>query len=77
VSKPSPITKQELAKIEAYLKRTFGTRNLTVRPRPKLTDSAEVYIGDEFIATVSLDAEEGARDFTLQMSILEIDLDEG
>ncbi|HRD75769.1 MAG TPA: DUF3126 family protein [Hyphomicrobiaceae bacterium] len=69
------MTKTDLAKLQAYLRKTFGTPNLEVRARPKKTDSAEVYIGDEFLATVTLDTEDGSRDWQLQMAILEMDLD--
>ena len=47
--------KEEIAKVEAYLRKTFGTKNLTIRPRPKKDDSAEVYIGDDFVAVARQD----------------------
>ena len=47
--------KKELAKIEAYLRRTFSNASIKVQARPRKTDSAEVYVGEEFIdAYVSL-----------------------
>jgi hypothetical protein len=69
------ITKTDLARLQSYLRKTFGTPNLEVRARPRKTDSAEVYIGEEFIATVTLDTEDGGRDWQLQMAILEMDLE--
>ena len=42
--------KEEMAKVEGYLRKTFGTKTLTVRARPKKDDSAEVYIGEDFVA---------------------------
>jgi hypothetical protein len=43
-----------------------------VRARPRKTDSAEVYVHDEFVGTISADVDEGQ---VLTMSILDIDLD--
>jgi len=40
---------QEIRKLDAYLKRLFGNARIRVVPRPKKDDSAEVYIGDEYI----------------------------
>jgi hypothetical protein len=70
------VTKDELLKIERYLRRTFENPRIGVRARPKKTDSAEVYIGDEFIGVLFEDTEDGDRSYNFQMAILEIDLDE-
>lgn len=70
------MTKDELARLQAFLRKTFGTQSLEVRARPKKADSAEVYVGDEFIATITVDDEDGGRDYQLQMAILEIDLED-
>ena len=66
---------QEVRKLDAYLKRVFGNPKLRVVPRPKKTDSAEVYIGEEFIGVLFLDDEEGDRSFNFQMAILDTDLE--
>ncbi len=76
VAKPEPISKNELTKIETYLRKLLGSQKLSVRARPKVKDSAEVYVGDEFIATITVDEEDGSRDFQFQMTILEMDLGE-
>jgi hypothetical protein len=68
------VTKDELTRLEAYLKKTFGTRNLTVRARPKKDDSAEVYIGDDFVAVLFREEEDGEVSYQFQMAILELDL---
>jgi hypothetical protein len=60
---------QEVRKLDAYLKRVFGNPKIRVVPRPKKDDSAEVYIGEEFI-----DDEDDDRSFQFQMAILEEDL---
>ncbi|CAN5425633.1 DUF3126 family protein [soil metagenome] len=69
---------QEVRKLDAYLKRVFGNQKLRVTPRPKKDDSAEVYIGDEFIGVLFVDDEDDDRSYQFQMAILEEDLiDEG
>ena len=39
----------DMKRIETHLKKTFNNGGISVKPRPKVTDSAEVYVGDEFI----------------------------
>lgn len=65
---------KEVRKLDAYLKRVFGNPKIHVRPRPKKDDSAEVYIGDEFIGVLFVDDEDDDRSFQFQMAILEDDL---
>jgi len=45
-------------------------------PRPKKDDSAEVYIGDEFIGVLFIDDEDGERSYNFQMAILGTDLEQ-
>ena len=66
---------QEIRKIESYLKRLFGNARMRVVPRPKKEDSAEVYIGEEFIGVLFVDDEDGERSYNFQMAILGTDLD--
>jgi hypothetical protein len=73
--KAIPVDKAELQKVESYLRRTFSNAAIKVQARPKKTDSAEVYIGDEFIGIVFLDDEDGDRSYSFTMSILDTDLD--
>ena len=65
---------QEVRKIDAYLKRLFNNPRMRVVPRPKKDDSAEVYIGEEFIGVLFVDDEDDDRSFQFQMAILEEDL---
>jgi hypothetical protein len=67
---------QEVRKLDAYLKRLFGNAKIRVVPRPKKDDSAEVYIGEEFIGVLFVDDEDDDRSFQLQIAILETDLEE-
>ncbi|RFC62364.1 DUF3126 family protein [Fulvimarina endophytica] len=65
----------EIRKLDAYLKRTFGTDTIAVRALPKQNDTAEVYLGDEFIGTLTKDTEEGELSYHMTMTILDIDLE--
>ena len=65
---------QEIRKVESYLRTLFGNTKLRVVPRPKKDDSAEVYIGEEFIGVLFVDDEDDDRSFQVQMAILEEDL---
>jgi hypothetical protein len=69
------VDKTELQKVESYLRQTFSNAAIKVQARPKKTDSAEVYIGDEFIGIVFLDDEDGDRSYSFTMSILDTDLE--
>jgi hypothetical protein len=66
---------QEIKKIDTYLKRLFSNPRIRVVPRPKKEDSAEVYIGDEFIGVLFVDDEDADRSYNFQMAILETDLE--
>ena len=52
------------------------SRPLSVRARPKIKDSAEIYIGDEFIGTLTREDEDGELCYQFQMAILEMDLED-
>ncbi len=67
---------QEIKKIDAYLKRLFDNPKIRVVPRPKKDDSAEVYIGEEFIGVLFVDDEDDDKSYNFQMAILETDLEE-
>jgi hypothetical protein len=67
---------QEVRKLDAYLKRLFGNTKIRVVPRPKKDDSAEVYIGEEFVGVLFVDDEDDDRSYQLQIAILENDLEE-
>lgn len=67
---------EERERVQAYLRKRLGAQTLEIRPRPRKTDSAEIYIGDEFVGVLSRDDEEGELSWHFTMSILEMDLDE-
>lgn len=66
----------EIARIQKYLRGKFNTPTLEVRARENKDDSAEVYLGDEFIAVIFKDDEDGDVSYDFNMAILEIDLPE-
>ncbi len=70
------MTKTDIVKVQDYLRRTFANTNIRLVPRPKKDDSAEVYIGEEFLGVVSVDDEDGDRSFNFAMAILDIDLED-
>jgi uncharacterized protein DUF3126 len=70
--KGAPIDDAERARLQTALRQALHSADLDVRARPRKTDSAEVYVHDEFVGTVSVDEDEGQ---VLTMSILDIDLE--
>jgi hypothetical protein len=66
----------EIIKLQKFLQMKFGNPNIDVRPRVKLNDSVEVFIGDESIGLIHVDDEDGDKSYIFNMSILDIDLDE-
>ncbi len=68
--------KQEVAKLQAYLRRKFQLASIRVEARPKKKDSAEMYIGDEFIGVIFRDDEDGEVSWNVQIAVLQMDLDE-
>ena len=67
--------KEELAKVQSYLRKTFGATTLEVRAQPKKDDMAEVFINDEFVAALYREEAEGETSYQLQMAILDVDLE--
>lgn len=65
----------EIRKVESYLRRLFENQKIRVVPRPKKQDSAEIYIGEEFIGVLFVDDEDEDKSYNFQMAILETDLD--
>lgn len=70
------MTRDEIIKLERYLKKVFRLPVLEVKQRPRKEDSAEVFVGDEFIGIIFRDDEEGETAYQFQMAILDYDLKE-
>jgi Protein of unknown function (DUF3126) len=68
------LTRDEIIKLEHYLKKVFRSPEMQVRQRPRKEDSAEVYVGEEFIGVIFRDDDEGEVAYQFQMAILDYDL---
>ncbi|MCW5696885.1 MAG: DUF3126 family protein [Bauldia sp.] len=64
----------EIRKLEAFFQKKFKLPTIEVRQRPK-KDSAELFIGDEFIGVLYRDEDEGEVSYNFTMAILDIDLE--
>jgi hypothetical protein len=69
------VTGDELKKVERYLRRLFGNESIAVKARPRKEDSAEVFIGGEFIGVIYRDDEDEELSYNFTMAILAYDLD--
>ncbi len=69
------VPETDLQRAAAFLRKILGHPDIKVVARPKKKDSAEVNIGDEFIAVLFL--EDNGKAFSFQMAILDTDLGEG
>ena len=65
----------DIRQLDAYLKRKFDNERVRVVARPRKQDSAEVYVGEEYIGVLFFD-EKDARSSFFELPILALDLDE-
>ncbi|ADH89322.1 conserved hypothetical protein [Ancylobacter novellus DSM 506] len=68
--------KKDLERVQTYMRRLFSNTQLRVVARPKKKDSAEVYLGEEFIGVLFEDKEDGDLSYNFQMAILDTDLED-
>jgi hypothetical protein len=61
--------------LQDYLRRLFDNDELRIVARTKKTDSVELNHGEDFLGVISADDPKG-KSYTLQMAILDFDLDE-
>jgi hypothetical protein len=61
--------------LQSYLRKLFENDKLTIVARTRKTDSVELNSGDEYLGVISAD-DSKLQSFTLQIAILDIDLDE-
>ncbi|MCP5082395.1 MAG: DUF3126 family protein [Alphaproteobacteria bacterium] len=66
----------EIAKLENYLRSKFQLPTIQIKRRPQKDDSAEVFIGDEFIGLMYRDDDDDDLSWSFQMAILEFDIEE-
>ena len=67
------MTPNEIARVQDYLRRTFGNDRITIVPPPKRGAPIEMLIGDEFIGVVHRDEDEGEVSHDLHITILSED----
>jgi hypothetical protein len=65
---------EELKKLDAYFKRVFLNEALQVKARPRKDDSAELFLGEEFLGIIYRDDEDGDLSYNFSMAILDMDL---
>lgn len=68
------MTREEILKLEKYLRNLFRLDIIEIRQRPNKDDSAEVYVGDEFVGVMFRDDDDGDLSYQFQMAILDFDL---
>lgn len=76
-SKPTQAAKfsdTEIARVQMYLRRTFGNDKIAVEAPQKAGQSAEVTIAGEFVGTLHRDVEDDEVSYALHVVILEEDL---
>jgi hypothetical protein len=69
-----PIEMPPNPNLNETIRNKFGNQKLRVVPRPKKTDSSEIYLDDEYIAVLFRDDASG-RSWTFEMAVLDFDLD--
>jgi hypothetical protein len=64
----------EIARVEAYLRRTLGNPKIQIATPARPGQPVEVKIGGEFLGTLHRDDDEGEVSYSLLIAILEEDL---
>lgn len=68
------MNRNEIERVQEYLRRTFGNPGLSLKTPKKPDQPVEVYMGEEFIGTLYRDEEEGDLSYDFHMTILDVDL---
>ena len=69
--------KEDVAKLQRYLRKLFKSDAIRVVMHPKKADLAELYLGEEFLAPIYREVEDGEVSYQVQMAILSEDLNDG
>ncbi len=64
----------EIASVQAYLRKTFDNNRLVIVPPFKSGAPVEVRLEDEFIGVLHRDDEDGEISYAFHMTVLDIDL---
>lgn len=68
------LSMSEIARVQAFLRKTFDNNRFVIRPPKKEGHPVEVYLGEGFIGVLHRDEDEGEVSFSLQIAILDEDL---
>ncbi len=68
------MNKEEIERLETYLRGLFNTPTVELRRVPNKDDMVELHRGDEFVGTVYRDTEDGDLSYQVNFAILDIDL---
>ncbi|MDR3516934.1 MAG: DUF3126 family protein [Azospirillaceae bacterium] len=69
-----PMTPNDIARVQAFLRKLFSNDTITVDPPAKAGQSAEINVAGELIGTLHRDDDEGEVSYDVHMVILEEDL---
>lgn len=65
--------KTELERVQRYLRTLFNNPQIKIAARAKTKDVAEVFLGEEFIATLDRDEEDGELSYHFRMTVRDTD----
>ena len=68
------MTRNDVARVQSYLRKTFGNNGIEIDMPEKPGQPVEVRVGPEFIGVLHRDEDEDEVSYSLMMSILEEDL---
>jgi hypothetical protein len=68
------MNRSDIARVEAYLRKTLGSELIHVEAPKSGNGPVEVRAGREFLGTVHRDEEDGEVSYSLHLTILEEDL---
>lgn len=67
--------KPDIQRVEKYLRTLFKNTDIKLMARARKKDSAEVFIGEEFIGLIHEDKDDGDLSYNFTMAILDTDLE--
>jgi Protein of unknown function (DUF3126) len=68
------MTKTDIERVQAYLRRLLGSDRIRIVPPAKAGLTVEVAVDDEVIGTIHKDTEEGEISYAVTLTVLEEDL---
>jgi len=68
------MTSNEIARLQTYLRRLFGSERIEVVVPPRKGMSVELMVSDEVVGTVHRDEDEGELSYSIHITVLSEDL---